>query len=74
MPSFKVIGISLPEKTVFKGFYHIWAWRPLWSCDLDHLNKFSFPHPKEAPHEIQLQSAQWLLRKKKFKNIDSERF
>ena len=21
----------------FKGFYHIWAWRPSWSCDLDHL-------------------------------------
>ena len=20
----------------FKGFYHIWAWWPSWSCDLDH--------------------------------------
>ena len=20
-----------------EGFYHIWAWRPSWSCDLDHL-------------------------------------
>ena len=19
-----------------KGFYHIWAWWPSWSCDLDH--------------------------------------
>ena len=27
----------------FKGFYHIWAWRPSWSCDLDHLYKLSFP-------------------------------
>ena len=18
------------------GFYHMWAWRPAWSCDLDH--------------------------------------
>ena len=35
----------------FKGFYHIWAWRPSWSCDLDHLYKLSFPLPKEAPHE-----------------------
>ena len=33
----------------FKGFYHIWAWRPSWSCDLDHLYKLSFPLPKEAP-------------------------
>ena len=30
----------------------IWAWRPSWSCDLDHLNKLSFSIPKEAPHEI----------------------
>ena len=21
----------------FKGFYHIWAWQPSWSCDLDYL-------------------------------------
>ena len=27
---------------------------PYWSCDLDHLNKFSFPHPMKAPHEIWL--------------------
>ena len=20
-----------------KGFYHVWAWRPSWSCDLDFL-------------------------------------
>ena len=37
-----------------KGFYHIWAWRPSWSCDLDHLYKLSFPLPKEAPHKIWL--------------------
>ena len=24
----------------FKGFYHIWAWWPYWSCDLDSLNIF----------------------------------
>ena len=47
----------------FKGFYHIWAWRPSWSCDLDHLNKLSFPRPKEAPHEIWLQWAQWFQRR-----------
>ena len=26
-----------------KGFYHIWAWRPSWSCDPDAANKISFP-------------------------------
>ena len=36
----------------FKGFYHIWAWWPSWSCDLDHLYKLSFPLPVEAPQEI----------------------
>ena len=24
-----------------KGFYHIWAWRPSWSCDPDAMNKIS---------------------------------
>ena len=24
----------------------IWAWRPSWSCDLDHLYKLSFPFPR----------------------------
>ena len=38
----------------FYGFYHIWAWRPSWSCDLDHLYKLSFPLAKEAPHKIWL--------------------
>ena len=28
----------------FKGFYHIWAWWPSWSCDQDRLNKLWFPH------------------------------
>ena len=31
------------EEDFLKGFYHIWAWRPSWSCDKDHVNKFSFP-------------------------------
>ena len=41
-------------------FYHIWAWQPSWSCDLDHLYKLSFPLPKEAPHKI------WALLVKRF--------
>ena len=55
IPSFVEIGPPVPEKKIFKGFEHFWAWRPSWSCDLDHLYKLSFPFPKEAPHEI------WLL-------------
>ena len=31
-----------------KEFYHIWAWRPSWSCDPDAANKLSFHLPKEA--------------------------
>ena len=38
----------VPEKKIFKRFYYLWAWRSSWSCDLDHMNKLSFPHPKEA--------------------------
>ena len=30
------------EEAFFKGFYHIWAWRPSWSCDQHHVIKFSF--------------------------------
>ena len=53
-PSFKIIGLPVQEKMIFKVFYHIWAWQPSWSCDLDHLYKLSFPLPKEAPHKIWL--------------------
>ena len=40
------------RRRFLKGFYHIWAWRPSWSCDQGHLNKLSFPYPKESPYEI----------------------
>ena len=37
----------------FEGFLpYIWAWRPSWSCDLDAVNKLSFPLPEEASHKI----------------------
>ena len=42
MPRFKIIGLLVIEK-IFEGFYHIWAWRPYWSCDRNHLFKHSFP-------------------------------
>ena len=28
IPSFKVTGLLVPKKKIFKGFYHIWALRP----------------------------------------------
>ena len=39
------------DEGFFKDFYHIWAWRPSWSCDLDQLYKHSFPLSKESLHE-----------------------
>ena len=31
------------RRRFLKGFYHIWAWRPSWSCDQHHVIRFSFP-------------------------------
>ena len=31
-----------------KGSYHIWAWLPCWSCDLDYLYTHWFPLPIDA--------------------------
>ena len=42
------------RKGFLKGFYHIWAWRPSWSCDPHAANKLSLPLPKEAPDKIWL--------------------
>ena len=69
IPRFKVIGLLVPEKKIFLGFYHIWAWRPAWSCDQDHLSKRLFPHPIEATYENWLWLAQWCLRRRCLKNV-----
>ena len=42
-----------------KGFYHIWAWRPSWSCDLDFLYIHWFPLPIDASYKIWL----WLVKR-----------
>ena len=52
IPCFVEIGPTVPEKKILKGVYHIFAWRPSWSCDPDVTNNFLFPLPKEAPHKI----------------------
>ena len=46
----------------FLRFWAFLAWRPSWSCDLDHLYKLLFPLPKEAPHKI------WLWLAKRFQS------
>ena len=51
-----------------EDFYHIWVWRPSWSCDLDCLYKLSFSIPKEAPHEIWLLIGRAVLEKKILEN------
>ena len=60
--SFKDIGQRVPKKKIFKRFYHLWSWRPFWSCALDHLNKFQLPLRMEVSHEIWLRMALWDLR------------
>ena len=37
IPSFVKVGQPVLEKKIFKGFYHIWAWWPSWSCDQDQI-------------------------------------
>ena len=58
LPSFKVNGQLVLGKKIFKGFYHIWAWWPYWSCDCEGLYKSLFPQPKEALKGICLYLAQ----------------
>ena len=34
------------EEDFLKGFYHVWAWRPSWSCDQIMLTNFHFLVPE----------------------------
>ena len=54
----------------FLGFYHIWAWRPSWSCDIYCLIKLLFLHPMKASHKILLQSAKQFLRIRNLKMLN----
>ena len=64
---FREIGLPVQEKKIFSGFYHIWAWRPSWSCDQDPANKLSFPLPMDAPHKIWLSSTERFQRRRSLK-------
>ena len=46
------------KRRFLKGFYHIWAWRPSWSCDRHHVNKFSFPCTWKLSYKIWFRMAQ----------------
>ena len=72
IPSFVKIGPPVLKKKILKGFYHIWAWWPSWSCDPYAANKKSFPLPKEAPHKIWLRSAQRFRRRRSLSNVNSD--
>ena len=41
------------QRRVLKGFYHIWAWWPSWSCDLDYLYTHWFPLSIDASHKLE---------------------
>ena len=69
--SFVEISRPVPEKKISCSFYHIWAWRPSWSCDLDHLYKLSFPLPKDAPRSLAL-IGQAVSEEKIFEIVDDD--
>ena len=66
VPSFAEIGPLVPEKTIFDGFYHIWAWWPSWSCDQQHINIYIHFHvPKSLQTDLG-QNGQVVSEKSKF--------
>ena len=73
MQRFSTKASSVLEKKIFKGFYHIWAWRPSWSMDHNHFSNFLFPQPKEAPYEIWAKLAQGLQRRSHLKMLTDGR-
>ena len=54
--------VSREDDFFFLGIYHLWAWRPSWSYDLDHWSNFRSP--------IWLQSAKQFLRKRNLKMLN----
>ena len=73
MQRFSPKASSVLKKKIFKGFYHIRAWRPPWLMDCDHFSNFSFLLPKEAPYEIWAKLAQGLQRRSRLKMLTDGR-
>ena len=67
MLSFVEISPPVLEKKIFEGFYHIWAWWPSWSCDLDFLYTHWFPLPIDASYKIWLWLAKPFQRRRSLK-------
>ena len=44
IPSFVEIDLSVPEKKILTGFYHIEVWRPSWSCFTIYVHGGHFGH------------------------------
>ena len=51
------------RRRFLKGFYHSWAWRSSWSCDLNILYTFWLIYHKKSSNEILVQLSQWFVRK-----------
>ena len=67
IPSFVEISLLVPGYNFFlKGFYHIWAWRPSWSCDPDATN-FVPPTHRGSTQNLAL-IGQAILEKKMFEH------
>ena len=64
--TFVEIGPPVREKKIFEGVYHIWAWRPSWSCDTDAKNKLTQGGSAQNLALI----GQAVLEKKMFANVD----
>ena len=62
-------GHQFWKRRFLKGFYHIWAWLPYWSCDPDSANKFWFPLSIEASQNLAL-IGQAIWEKKRFEIVD----
>ena len=65
---FKKSASGFWRRRFLKGFYHIWALRPSWSCDLYAANKILFPKSKKAPQKNLALIGQAVSRKKMFEH------
>ena len=67
MPSFVESVHRFWKRRFLKGFYHIWAWQPSWSSDLDFLYTHWFPLPIDASYKIWLWLAKRFQRRRSLK-------
>ena len=63
IPNFVETGFRFRRGRFLKFFYHVWSWRPSWSCDQHHVH---FLVPKSLHTKPWLQMAQWFLKKASF--------